>query len=123
MRDYIRDIRLMGILSIVISLITWALELGHFVEICPYCQTERTVIGILGILMVLPNFGAVTLLLTIVLGLFGTHVACAQIFMHTRVHEFTNMFTILATCALFIISGQIMYLFQRAFKDYMAQKC
>jgi hypothetical protein len=114
MLDYIRDIRFMGALTIIISITTWVLELMHLVEVCPYCQTERTVIGILGILMVLPNLPIATLFLTIILGLFGTHVACAQIFMHTKLHEFTNMFTILATCALFIMTGQLMLLFQRA---------
>ena len=115
MLNYFRDIRLMGALSIFISISTWIMDIMHLVEACPYCQTERTVIGLLGILMILPSYRFVTPWLTLVLGIFGTHVACAQIFMHTRVYEFNDMFTILATCALCILSAQMLVLFRRAY--------
>src|ERR1700722_7315989 len=111
MLDLVRYIRPLGLLAMTISIGTWALELMHLVEVCPYCQTERTMIGFLGILMILPHYRYLSPLLTMVLGMFGIHIACAQIFMHTKIYDFANMFTVLAACALFILSAQMLLLF------------
>lgn len=111
--------RPLGFVAIFISLFTWGLDLGNYVSPCVYCQMQRSVIGLLGILMVLPDYRYFTQLLTVIFGLFGTHVACAHIFMNLRDYDFYNMnglFIILATCALCIMAGQALMLLARAYK-------
>lgn len=44
-----------GLAAIAIALLTWTFDLTGLVYICPYCRTQRTVIGLLGILLMLPN--------------------------------------------------------------------
>lgn len=51
----VRNIRLLGILAIALSLGTWTMDFVGWVYVCPYCRVQRTVIGLLGLLMVLPN--------------------------------------------------------------------
>jgi len=54
--DWLWDNRkLVGIVAIAISIITWSLELTDLVYVCPFCRTQRTVIGILGMFLLLPN--------------------------------------------------------------------
>lgn len=43
-----------GIAAILVSVVTWALDMLHVVEPCGYCRVQRTVIGLLGILLLLP---------------------------------------------------------------------
>ena len=40
-----------AILAIVICVFTWITELAGWVYVCPYCRTQRTVIGLLGLLL------------------------------------------------------------------------
>ncbi len=118
-------IRPLGFLALFICVFTWGLELGNYVAHCPYCQMQRTMIGLLGILMVLPDYRYISQFLTVVFGLFGTHVACAHIFMNARDYNFYNMngiFIILATCALGIMVGQMLMLMARAYQQLIAPK-
>lgn len=74
-------IRLLGFVAIAISLATWAVDISGLVYACPYCRTQRTVIGILGLLMVLPNPGHwMSRYLGAVLAVFGLVVGSMQHF-------------------------------------------
>lgn len=46
---------LVGLTAIVISIFTWTVDLTGVVYECPFCRTQRTVIGLLGILYLMPN--------------------------------------------------------------------
>ncbi|MGA2654799.1 MAG: disulfide bond formation protein B [Gammaproteobacteria bacterium] len=116
MTEVMKYIKPLGVIAILISAFTWGLELMHYVPPCPYCQVQRTIIGLLGILMVLPNIRYATLLLTIALGLFGTNVSSDQIFIMVREQQFLNSIMFLAASASFIIAGQMIILVTRAFK-------
>ena len=50
-----RHVRLIAALAILICLATWAADLAGLVYVCPYCRAQRTVIGLLGLLMLLPD--------------------------------------------------------------------
>lgn len=69
--------------AILICLATWAVDLAGVVYTCPYCRTQRTVIGLLGLLLLLP-LGAVmhwtVRWLATVLAVFGAQVASRQHF-------------------------------------------
>ncbi|MFA6036529.1 MAG: hypothetical protein WC748_00235 [Legionellales bacterium] len=112
--------RPLGFVAIFIALFTWGLEWGNFVAQCPYCQVQRTMIGLLGILMVLPDYRYLSQFLTVIFGLFGTHVACSQIFAIVRDYNF-NILLILAICAFCIMVGQILMLIARAYQRLMKQ--
>lgn len=50
-----RNSRVMGLAAILISAATWSLDLTGVVYECPFCRVQRTVIGLLGILYIMPN--------------------------------------------------------------------
>lgn len=46
---------IVGGVAVLISVLTWSVELMDLVYVCPFCRTQRTVIGLLGILVLLPT--------------------------------------------------------------------
>lgn len=117
--DWARNsLRLLGAIALAVSLLTWAIDLAGWVYQCPYCQIQRSAIGLVGALMLLPDprtwwvrYGGA------VICLFGANVASAQLFLVYR-----NLTTgqpsnpvnfVLATAALFILVGQALLLFSR----------
>ena len=81
--DLHRHLRLIGIAAILICLGTWAVDLMDLVYTCPYCRSQRTVIGLLGVLLLLPHAAIAHWLvrwLATVLAVFGAQVASRQHF-------------------------------------------
>ncbi|PAJ71973.1 hypothetical protein CJF42_23775 [Pseudoalteromonas sp. NBT06-2] len=71
-----------GVFAIVICALAWTMELIGSVYICPYCRVQRTVIGILGIILLLPfAYHWLVKYAAIILGVFGAVVASNQHFM------------------------------------------
>lgn len=117
--DWVRgNLRLLGVLAILISGITWVIDLAGWVHECPYCRVQRTAIGVVGILMLLPDprawwvrYGAAAICF------LGAHVAAAQIFLVfrnlTSGQPSNPVNLVLATGALFILVGQALLLFTR----------
>ena len=50
-----RHLRWIALAAIAISLLTWAVDLAGLVYKCPFCRAQRTVIGLLGLLLLLPD--------------------------------------------------------------------
>ena len=50
-----RHIRLIAVFAILLSVFTWAVDLAGLVYNCPFCRAQRTVIGLLGLLMLVRN--------------------------------------------------------------------
>ncbi|MFC3095434.1 hypothetical protein DRW07_09035 [Alteromonas sediminis] len=46
--------KVIALVAIVISIITWWMDISGLVYECPYCRTQRTVIGVLGMMLLLP---------------------------------------------------------------------
>jgi len=109
-------IRYLGFAAILVSLVTWALDILKIVEVCPFCRVQRSAIGLLGLLMVLPCMHWVTVFLTLLIGIMGTHVSSAHLFMHIKNETFTWMFTGLAFSAFCIQLGQVLLLLDRAWQ-------
>ncbi len=110
--DFLRGhLRLLGALAIAICLVTWAIDLAGLVHKCPYCQVERSAIGIAGVFMMLPDprLWWVRFVTTAVC-FMGAHVAAAQLFLvyrnltSGRPSDPVNL--VLASAALFILVGQ-----------------
>lgn len=77
-----RHQRALGIIAIVIGIGAWAMEFSGAVYICPYCRVQRTVIAILGIIMILPIANHwIMKYLASVIGFMGAVVAVNQNFM------------------------------------------
>lgn len=98
-----------GIISILICVTTWGIDIAKVVGPCVYCRTERTIIGLIGLLMLLPKYRLITLYLATTLGFFGAHVASAQVFSHLVENLYEYSFA-LAAAALFVIIAQIIAL-------------
>ena len=50
-----RHLRWIALAAIVISIATWTLDLTGLVYTCPYCRVQRSVIGLLGLLLLWPD--------------------------------------------------------------------
>jgi len=73
---------LIGVFAITLCIIAWGMELTGAVYICPYCRVQRTVIGILGAILLLPFVHHwLVKYMAIILGFFATVVASNQHFM------------------------------------------
>lgn len=112
----VRNIRALGALAIAVAIVTWGMDLSGMVFECIYCRTQRTAIGIAGILMMLPDprrwwirYAAS------VVCFLGASVAAAQLFLVIRNvssgKPLNVEVVILATGALFALIGQAMILY------------
>jgi len=75
-------LRLLGIVAIPIGGGGWMMEFADTVYICPYCRVQRTVIMLLGFMMILPfAYHWVSQYFSSVIGFLGAVVAVNQNFM------------------------------------------
>ncbi|KID56195.1 hypothetical protein JF50_18140 [Pseudoalteromonas luteoviolacea] len=82
LETYIKYSKFVAVAAIIISIAAWAVELAGVVYVCPYCRTQRTVIGLLGILLLLPSASHwISKYIALVIGFFGAVVAANQHFM------------------------------------------
>lgn len=105
-----------GIASIALSIATWGMDFSHIVGPCIYCRSERTIIGIMGLLLILPFAGHwVVHFLSRGFAFYGIIVAANQHFRGwSAISEGTFEFVLpvydnpflLSAAALFIIAGQ-----------------
>lgn len=115
-----RLIQAFGTVSIVIFIVTWIIDLSGMTYPCPYCRTQRTIIGILGLILLmivrLPQL--FTKYIVIVLGGYGFVVAAMQHFMGwDDIYEGSYIFgnggpwifdeILLSGGAMFIITAQV----------------
>ncbi len=106
--DVHKHMSLVGLIGILIYMITQSLETLGVVNVCPFCQTIRVCIGLIGLLMILPFHHIYSKLCTVVIGFMGAHVAAAGLFINIQRDTFINEFTVLAAAALFILAAQVM---------------
>lgn len=77
----LRHRRLVGIAAIIVAAATWAVDLNGLVYECPYCRSQRTVIGLLGVLLLTPNPAHwLVRYLSAVIAVFGLSVGATQHF-------------------------------------------
>lgn len=107
-----------GALSVAVSVATWVMDLLHVVEPCGYCRVERTIIGLVGIVLLLPAARHwLAQYLAKLLGSFGFVVAATQHFggwneiskgqFHFVTPLYANSF-LLSAGALFVITAQLL---------------
>ena len=111
-----RNLRLLGALAIAIAAVTWWMDIAGIVHECVFCRTQRTAIGIAGLLMVLPDPRAWWVRYPAAAVCFlGASVAVDQIFLVIRNlsagRESDPMNLILAAGALLVLVGQALLLF------------
>ncbi len=79
---YIKHRVWLGLLAVVISALAWSAEFGGMVYVCPYCRVQRTVIGLLGLMLMTPLVRSWMIrFVGCVIGFFGAVVAANQHFM------------------------------------------
>ncbi|WP_298307982.1 hypothetical protein [uncultured Erythrobacter sp.] len=107
-----------GVLAILICAGTWAIDLMELVYNCPFCRAQRTVIGLLGFLLLMPNLRFwLVRYLSVVFGIFGLVVGATQHFrgwarMNAGEFEWGDQWYInpwlLSGCAIFIITALLL---------------
>ena len=120
-----RHQRALGLIAIVIGLGAWGMEFAGTVYICPYCRVQRTVIALLGFILLLPMPMArhwIVRYIASVIGFLGAVVAANQNFMGWakisngefafNEHLYIDPF-LLSSGALFIIIGQLWLILSR----------
>ncbi|WOE75412.1 hypothetical protein [Alterisphingorhabdus coralli] len=108
-----------AILAIIISVGAWGTEIGELVYVCPYCRAQRTVIGLLGLMLLVQPQHWLNRWIASVLAVFGLVVAGMQHFNGWKKimagefswgeYWYANAW-MLSGFALFIITGLILYL-------------
>jgi disulfide bond formation protein DsbB len=109
--------RVLGLIAMAIGAGAWAMEFAGTVYICPYCRVQRTVILVLGLIMVLPfSRHWMVRYVASVIGFLGAVVAVNQNFMGwVKISKGEFAFNeqlyidpfLLSTGSLFIIIGQL----------------
>ncbi len=98
-----------GLFLVVVSVVTWWMDYAGLVDPCIYCRTERTMLGVVGLVLLLDKT-VLHFLVSIYATLFGAYVSLAQVFLHLRTGVFPNgEYTVLAigSTYLFIAAGVI----------------
>lgn len=73
--------RIVAVAALLVCILTWAVDLSGLVYECPYCRSQRTVIGLLGLLLLLPNPAHwLVRYLSAIFAAFGVTVASTQHF-------------------------------------------
>ena len=119
-----RHQRMLGIIAIIIGAGAWGMEFAGTVYICPYCRVQRTVILLLGVIMVLPfSKHWISRYVASVMGFMGAVVAVNQNFMGwVKISKGEFAFNeqlyidpfLLSTGSLFIIIGQLWLILTKA---------
>jgi len=99
-----------GVCALIVCLATWTLDLTHLVIDCIYCRSERTMIGFLGILILLPIHHYITRYLAFVAGFFGASVAAQQTLLILKSGSLFLFELPLSIAALFIIVGLVFFI-------------
>ena len=108
---------MLGLITIAIGAGAWGMEFAGTVYICPYCRVQRTVILLLGLLMIIPfSHYWITKYIASIIGFMGAVVAVNQNFMGwVKISKGEFAFNaqlyvdpfLLSGGALFIIIGQL----------------
>ena len=119
-----RHQRMLGIIAIIIGAGAWGMEFAGTVYICPYCRVQRTVILLLGVIMVLPfSKHWISRYAASVMGFMGAVVAVNQNFMGwVKISKGEFAFNeqlyidpfLLSSGSLFIIIGQLWLILTKA---------
>ena len=114
----------LGLIAIIIGAGAWGMEFAGTVYICPYCRVQRTVILLLGVIMVLPFCKHwIPRYVASVMGFMGAVVAVNQNFMGwVKISKGEFAFNeqlyidpfLLSAGSLFIIIGQLWLILTRA---------
>jgi len=113
----------LGLIAIVIGVGAWGMEFAGTVYICPYCRVQRTVILLLGLIMILPfSHHWVMRYVASVIGFMGAVVAVNQNFMGwVKISKGEFAFNeqlyidpfLLSAGSLFIVIGQLWLLLSK----------
>ena len=119
-----RHQRALGLIAIIIGAGAWGMEFAGTVYICPYCRVQRTVILLLGVIMVLPfSKHWISRYAASVMGFVGAVVAVNQNFMGwVKISKGEFAFNellyidpfLLSAGSLFIIIGQLWLILTKA---------
>ena len=119
-----RHQRALGLIAVIIGAGAWGMEFAGTVYICPYCRVQRTVILLLGVIMVLPfSKHWISRYVASVMGFMGAVVAVNQNFMGwVKISKGEFAFNeqiyvdpfLLSGGALFVIIGQLWLILTKA---------
>ncbi len=107
---------LIAFFAIATCLFTWGLDLSTLVEHCPYCRVQRTAIGVLGIIALLPKHkNALLRYSCYLIAFFAADISGDQIFLSIKAGIFPTLDAFLAICA-FVFIGILTLMNHRRYR-------
>ncbi len=88
-------------------------DLANLVHACPYRRVQRTAIGLVGVILLLPWKNIITDYFTLVFAGFGAYVAALQMFNNFYKSAYHEEYIYLSTCAFLILTAQLLVTFKR----------
>ena len=112
----LKNIRWIGAFAVAVSVVTWWTDLSGLVYECVFCRTQRSAIGIVGLILMLPDPGRWWLIWpAAAIAFLGASVAADQIFLIIKKINAAQPFGMLnltmASGALFMLVGMVLLLF------------
>ncbi len=105
--------RLIGAVTLSVSLITWWMDLADIVSVCIFCRTQRTALGLLGLIMLLPHYRYLTILLASAVACVGLNASAEHLFLQFKRMSLSWTYTDLAMAALLIMCLQLIAIFEK----------
>lgn len=105
-----------AVLAIIMCVATWGMDLANMVYHCPYCRVQRTIIGLLGIALLLPKHkNNLLIFISFILAYFSADISGDQMFLSVKEGTFPTINFFFASGALAYVSI-LMYLIWVRFK-------
>jgi len=99
----------LALLAVAACIVTWYIDLAGYVLACPYCQVQRTMIGLLGIILLISRQKSLLLkLVSYGFAIFGLDIAGDQMFLSIKNATFPTINFGLSLGA-FILIGILTY--------------
>jgi disulfide bond formation protein DsbB len=116
------NFKLLGFAAVFLCVGTWWLDLAELVHPCVYCRTQRTAIGLAGVLMLVPYPREWWVRwIAAAVCFFGAHTSVAQLFLIVQAvndgEEFGILNLVMAAGALFTLTGQALLIFASENED------
>ena len=111
-----QNLRWLGLFGVFLCVSTWALDLAGWVHPCVYCRTQRSAIGLAGLVMMFPNPRLwICRYAVVVICFFGANISVAQLFLIVKSinagESFGALNLFMASGALLTLTGQALLLF------------
>lgn len=100
-------VRPFGFFCVLLCLLTWGFDALSWVEPCWYCRLQRTIVGLLGIILIIRRPHMLLEYVSLVMGSFGIYLASRQLMDNFLQGFFDRINIYFAAGSLLLIVGAV----------------